>query len=458
MSRLAQRGALQSRFGFYFVAIGSAVGLGNLWRFPYVVGENGGGAFVLLYVLLSLVIGTPLLIAELTLGRTTGKSVILASREAAAKFNSRFRFFGWLCVALSLIVLSYYSVISGWVLHFTTQFFLDLFTTSQSEGGHDGLAYLLENGWLQMLLASAHILISIVVVIKGVHEGLEKWLLFVMPFFLILVGVLLFESFSQPSSIEVLRFLFYPDFSKLTLSSLGHALGHVFFTLSVGFGTMVTFGSYLRGQDHIPTTGLRVTVVDTIASILAAVLIFPIVFAATNIPLTDPAMMFEALPGFLRGLSGGNIFGLLFFICLYLAALNASIGLLEVIVSNFRDMNKKVTRPQAVWFAGLLALVLTAAPSFSSSNLKGIQLFELSLLELLDSLLINWLLPIAVLGISIIFLKSRTAKELEEQFVTKDKFISHAMFPHWFLMLKWGAPLVIGLGLLLQLLDLILAL
>lgn len=455
---MAQRGALQSRFGFYFVAIGSAVGLGNLWRFPYVVGENGGGAFVLLYVLLSLVLGAPLLIAELTLGKNSGKSVILATREAAAKFNVRFRFFGWLCVALALIVLSYYSIISGWVLHFTTQFFVDLVSSNLVETERDGVAYLLENGWLQMLLASAHLLISLVVVMKGVHEGLEKWLLFVMPFFLVLVGLLLFESFRQPSSIEVIRFLFYPDFSKLTLSSLGQALGHVFFTLSVGFGTMVTFGSYLKNQEHIPTTGLRVTVVDTIASILAAVLIFPIVFAATNIPLTDPAMMFEALPGFLRGLQGGNLFGLLFFICLYLSALNASIGLLEVIVSNFRDMNKKVTRPQAVWFAGALALVLAAAPSFSSSNLKGIQLFELSLLELLDSFLINWLLPLAVLGVSLLFLRSRSLKELEGDFVTRDRFISHAMFPHWHMMLKWGAPLLIGLGLFLQFLDLLLAL
>jgi NSS family neurotransmitter:Na+ symporter len=206
-----------------------------------------------------------------------------------------FKWVGRLAVVMSLVVLSYYAVISGWVLHFMTQFFVALFVDTEGAASKTNLAALMSNGWLQLMLASAHLLITIVVVVKGVQEGLEKWISYMMPLFAVLVAVLLVKSFSLPSTPEVLRFLFYPDFSKLTLSSLNHALGHVFFTLSVGFGTMVTFGSYLREEDHVPTAGFRVALVDTLISLLAVVMIFPVAFQASNVPLTDPALMFEVL-------------------------------------------------------------------------------------------------------------------------------------------------------------------
>lgn len=451
---MAKRGAWQSRLGFYFIAIGSAVGLGNLWRFPYVAGENGGGAFILIYVFLALAVGAPLLIGELILGKTSGKSVIVATREASEKFDLRFRWFGRLSVALSVVVLSYYSVISGWVLHFITQFFIDIFRSSDVTSDSTALQFLMDNGWLQWMLASAHVLIALVVVVKGVQEGLERWISLIMPFFFALVAILLYKTLSQPSTPEVLRFLFYPDFSKLSFSSLAHALGHVFFTLSVGFGTIVTFGSYMRDTDHLPTSGFRVAIVDTFVSLLAVVLIFPIVFEASNIPLTDPALMFEALPRFLKQLPGGVLFGLAFFICLYLAALNASIGLLEVVVSNLRDLYGGITRSQATWGAGAIILILTALPALSSSVFRDVRIGGRSLIESLDSLLINWILPLLALGISQIFLRSRTARELESQFVSKEKGISLAMFPHWKFALKWIAPITILMGLALQFLQL----
>lgn len=451
---MLKRSAWRTRFGFYLLAIGSACGLGNLWRFPYVVGENGGGAFILIYVFMSLAIGAPMLIAELMIGKNSRRSVIVATQQLSQKSRTSFKWAGRFAVILSIVVLSYYAVISGWVLHFLTQFLISFFSPPEIATAKTNLAALMSNGWLQLMLASAHLLITVVVVVKGVQEGLERFITYTMPLFVALVVLLVMRSFSLPSTPEVLRFLFYPDFSKLTWSSLNHALGHVFFTLSVGFGTMVTFGSYMKEDEHAPTAGFRVTVVDTVISLIAVVMIFPLAFQATNVPLTDPALMFEVLPRYLLGIRGGTLFGLAFFVCLYMAALNASIGLLEVVVSNWVDVNKKMERGPATWFSGGIALLLTVLPALSSSVFKNVRVFNRSLIESIDSLLINWLLPVVALGILLAYNWGTTDKEKEQSFVDKDKFVSYTMYPHWYFTLRWVAPTVIILGLLLQTLGL----
>lgn len=449
----SKRGAWRTRFGFYLLAIGSACGLGNLWRFPYVVGENGGGAFILIYVFMSLAIGAPMLIAELMLGKNSRRSVIVATQQLSQKAGRGFRWAGRLAVILSIVVLSYYAVISGWVLHFMTQFLVSLFSPPEMVTAKTNLAALMSNGFLQLMLASAHLLITVVVVVKGVQEGLEKWISYTMPLFAALVIVLLMRSFSLPSTPEALRFLFYPDFSKLTLSSLNHALGHVFFTLSLGFGTMVTFGSYMRNEDHPPTAGFRVTLVDTAISLIAVVMIFPVAFQATNAPLTDPALMFEVLPRYLLGIRGGTLFGLAFFACLYMAALNASIGLLEVVVSNWVDVQKKMERGRATWLSGVVALFLTIVPALSSSVFKDVRIFGKSVIESIDSALINWLLPLVALSVLMAYNWGVSVEEKEQSFVDRDKFVSYTMYPHWIFILRWVGPLVITLGLLLQVLG-----
>lgn len=447
---MVKRGSWRTRFGFYLLAIGSACGLGNLWRFPYVVGENGGGAFILMYVFIALAIGAPMLIAELILGKKTGTSVIVATQEMSQRAGKSFRWSGRMAVLVSMVVFSYYAVISGWVLHFLTQFGISLFTDIEGATDKTNLATLMSNGWLQVMLASAHILITVVVVLKGVQEGLEKWISYTMPLFVVLVSILVIRSFSLPSTPEVMRFLFYPDFSKLTFSSMGHALGHVFFTLSVGFGTMVTFGSYMRQGDHVPTAGFRVAIVDTLVSLIAVVMIFPVAFQASNVPLTDPALMFEVLPRYLLGIRGGALFGLAFFLCLYMAALNASIGLLEVIVSNWVDSRKSVDRSKATWASGGFALVLAILPALSGSVFKDVRFNGRSLIEGLDSLLINWCLPLVALWILVAFYKGTTEYEKEKSFVDKDHAVSYTMYPHWIFVLKWLAPIVIVIGMALQ--------
>ncbi len=445
------RGAWRTRYGFYLLAIGSACSLGNIWRFPFVVGENGGGAFVLLYVFVTLAVGLPLLIGELILGRHSRKSVLVATQQIAENDGSIYRWSGRLSVLLSLVVLAYYSVISGWVLHFIMQFVVAIFTGQFRVG----ISSLMGNGILQWALASVHILVTIFVVTKGVKDGIEKWISSLMPLFAVLVILLTIQTMSLPSSFQVVRFLFYPDFSKLTLSSLNHAIGHAFFTLSVGFGTMVTFGSYMNEKDHIPTMGFRVALVDTLVSVFAGLLVFPIAFQVMDRPLTDPALLFEVMPRFMAQLPGGYIFGLTFFVSLYLAALNASIGLLENTLSNWMDFSqRKIARSKAVWGVAAVVLCLSLFPALSNSPLGNIKLGEKSLIETLDRLLINWLLPIVALFLLLTIQKGIKQKELERNFVNRDHPASLAMYSHWVFVIKWFAPGLILLGMLLQLLAL----
>jgi NSS family neurotransmitter:Na+ symporter len=419
-----------------------------------VVGENGGGAFILLYVLLALLLGLPLLIGELILGKSTRQSVLTAASGLNQASWKPFRWMAVFSVLLSLVVLSYYAVVSGWVLHFLMQFCLHLFSSDIEMQG--SLVLLQKNGWLQIGLASVHLLITVVVVIRGVQEGLEKFIGAMMPAFTILLALLMFKSMALPSSIEAMRFLFYPDFSKLTWFSMGHAVGHVFFTLSVGFGTMVTFGSYLRDTDHVPTAGLRVTLMDTFLSLISGLLIFPIVLQASNIPLTDPGLMFEALPRFLSTTTGGTLFGLAFFLSLYLAALGASIGLLETIVSNAVD-GMNVGRVRSGWVAGFLTLIMATGPALSGSVLKTVKIGGRGILEFLDSALINWCLPLIAVGMSLALSHGMKRSQQEKFFVDSQKIESAVLFPHWIFVLRYIVPGVIALALVFQLIGIYLS-
>jgi neurotransmitter:Na+ symporter, NSS family len=215
-----------------------------------------------------------------------------------------------------------------------------------------------------MALASVHILLSLVIVVKGVQEGIEKWVGNIMPIFVVLLGILVVKSLATGQAIEALRFQFYPDFTKLTWYSPLQALGHVFFSLSVGMGTMVAFGSYLKPETHIPSAGFRVTTLDTIISLFAGLLIFPTILGM-SLGGSGPELLFRALPRLLQGIDSGWFFGVAFFICLYLGALGASIGLLEALVANVTEV-LRVSREKAGWIVGIVTVACAAVPSFSS--------------------------------------------------------------------------------------------
>ena len=306
-------------------------------------------------------IGLPLIVGELLIGKLSRQSLVPAARQTQGdRPGGAFRppsgepLDRWLSKAvthasrlslfLCLVVLSYYAVVSGWVLYFFMKYLMawpGLIAMESSEA----LNLLKSKGWLQVLLASVHLLVVIVVVARDVEEGIERWVGYMMPLFVVLLLALIAKSLTLETNTVALRFLLYPDFSKLTLSSLGHAVGHVFFALSLGFGTMVTFGSYLRKESSIPIAGFRVATLDSFISIFACLLIFPLVFSISE-QVDGPEMLFKTVPTFFAQIPGGDWLGLAFFLCLYLASLGASIGLLETVVANLNDCYR-IPRPKA---------------------------------------------------------------------------------------------------------------
>ncbi len=459
MSAGRKRGLWGTRFGFYLAAIGSAFGLGNLWRFPYVTVENGGGAFVLLYVLFAICIGLPLLIGELMLGKLSRKSVVqaslsldegdgksFASLAPLPRSKTSWAWIGRFSAFACLLILAYYAVISGWVLHFLMQFFFG-HLMSGSYDAENSLRVLRENGWLQILLASVHLLLSLIVVAKGVQEGMEKWVSNAMPVFVVLLIVLVTKSLSLQTAPDALRFLFYPDFTKLTPFSMLHALGHVFFTLSIGIGTMVTFGSYLNEQTHLPSAGFRVTSIDTLISLFAGLLIFPLLAGATP-KNVGPELLFQTLPGLLQSLDNGFLFGMAFFICLYLAALGASIGLLESVVANVLDMTG-LSRAKATWLTGGAAFLFAIIPALSTSSFRRVKIHGYGLLDILDTVLINGILPLAALGLALAVASKLKPASMEAEFVNDDSIATRKMYKHWCFVMRWAAPTTIMLAFLL---------
>jgi NSS family neurotransmitter:Na+ symporter len=457
-----------TRLGFYLAAIGSAFGLGNLWRFPYVVAQNGGGAFVLLYLFLVFLIGMPFLIGELLLGKLSRSSLSPAllklngeryqvtelrrsTEEPSAGLRWLIHNMGYFSLFITLVVLAYYAVISGWVLHFFMQLLVSLFDRGhfQPEGA---LKVLLENGWLQLLLTSVHLMTVAIIVGKDLEFGLEKWVGYCMPVFAVLVIGLAVQSLNLPSSAQAMRFLFYPDFSKLTLESLGQAVGHVFFTLSIGFGSMVTFGSYLREKAYLPMAGFRVCILDSLISLWAGAMIFPLVVYGGS-DFSGPQLLFQTVPRLIKELPFGLWFGMAFFLCLYLASLGASIGLFENVVANWREL-RRIPRPRAAGLVAVACFVLAVGPALSSSVLSNVRIGGRGLLEFLDAALINWCLPIAALVISQVIAWRLNTDLMAAEFVEPKTPEAAKLYKHWIFVLRFVAAPIVVLALLLQLLAL----
>jgi NSS family neurotransmitter:Na+ symporter len=388
----------------------------------------------------------PLLIAELMLGRHGGASPLKITAEIGARTQKPFFIFGVLSVILCVVVLSYYSVISGWVLHF-----LSRFTANLSAPQDIALSFeiLLENGWLQVLLTSVHLILIVTVVSVGVQEGLEKWIRAIVPLFLVFVVILLTQTLSLPSTSDVLRFLFYPDFSKMSWSTLNRAIAHVFFTMSVGFGLLVSFGAFLKQDEHIPSIGFRISMIDIFVSVLALLFVFPVAFRADEqLNSTNPILIFNVIPQFFQNMKGGTLYGLLFFLCLYLASLNASLALVESLIANLQSLLPRLTRKQAVGSIISLIFLVTClwvlVPGMIHPESGP------AVLELLDNIAVNWILPVVALGFLICFHVATSSQEKRDMFVDKNRFVSVVMESHWLFLIRWLAPALILTALALQ--------
>ncbi|MBX9765922.1 MAG: sodium-dependent transporter [Bdellovibrionales bacterium] len=458
---MKSRGTLQTRYIFYMMALGSSFGVGNLWRFPYVTGSTGGGIFVLTYIALALVLGLPLLIAELMLGKASRQSSVgsveFALKSTGHQISSSWKrpdevWIGRLGLISGMVLLSYYAVVSGWVLYFCVQFFLGMF---DSEPTVTAYRVLTASGWKQMLFGILHMALTGLIVARGLQAGIERAIGIVMTVFAVFVIGLVIHSLSLPGAPDAIRFLFYPNFHLFSPNTIVQALGHVFFTLSLGMGSMIAFGSYLRPEIHVPTEGFKLMAIDTLVSLLAGLLIFPIVFSSGFQSIDTPGILFETVPRMLSAIPGGFWIGGIFFLCLYCAALGASIGLLEGGVSHFVD-RKKATRKNATLRMIFIVVVLSLFPALSSSVFREVSVGGMSLLQLFDTVLITVVIPLVVLGVSWIVGRRMDPKILESEFVDLPVPSLKRLYRNWIFILNWVAPILILGALLIHLLQLIL--
>jgi len=441
LNRFQNRDHWATKFGFVLAAAGSAIGLGNIWRFPYKAGQYGGGAFVLAYIISVIIIGIPIMIAEFIIGRSAQRNPVGAFKKLR---KSRFwPLVGWLGVLSGFTILSYYSVVGGWILKYIWESIFYFFQQGTSGVVFNGF---LSNPLEQVLWHALFMLITILIVLGGVTSGIEKWSKVLMPSLLLILFVLMVNSLMYPGAGEGIRFILEPDFSKLSSAGILEALGHAFFSLSLGMGAMLTYGSYLEKETNISSSALEIVVLNTIYALMAGLMIFPIVFTYHVDPQVGPGLFFITLPEVFARMPGGQIVAIFFFILVAFAAITSAISLLEVVVSFFID-ELNWSRKKADFTMGLVIFLLGVPSALSWSGLKGFTIFgNRDVFDSLDFLATNYMLPIGGFFIAIFagWILTHGEKEAEIKRIEN----TFHFYDIWHFLVKYISPLAVFIILL----------
>ena len=383
-----------SKFGFILAASGSAVGLGNIWKYPYIAGENGGGAFTLIYLLCILIVGMPIVIGEFVIGRKTQLSPVGAFEKLAP--NSYWKLVGVLGVLSAFVILAFYGVVGGWTLRYT---FLSLAGGFSELSGNPDLSEavfnnFITNPWYPLFFHFIFMGLCIWIIIHGIKGGIEKWSKIMMPLIFFILIILVIRGITLPNATAGFSFLFKPKFEDITASSIVLALGHSFFTISLGMGTMITYGSYLRKEQNLLNSAIWVVILDTGLALLAGLAIFTTVFSVGADPAGGPGLIFVVLPTIFPQLPGGLLWGTLFFFLLFLAALTSAISILEVVTAYFIDQ-KGWSRLKATLLFGLIITGVGVLCSFSlGDGLNITSFFGMKFFDFMDNLSSKYMLPL----------------------------------------------------------------
>jgi NSS family neurotransmitter:Na+ symporter len=445
--RKSIHGQWSSRLAFILAATGSAVGLGNIWKFPYIAGENGGGAFVLVYLVCIAVIGIPIMMAEVMIGRRGRQSPINTMRALAteAKTSRVWVLLGWSGVLAGFLILSYYSVIAGWALAYVFRTGSGLFTGLTADGVQSIFTTLVSDPERLLAWHTIFITMTMVVVARGVRGGLEKAVKFLMPALFVLLFVLVGFAWNSGSFEQGLEFLFQPDFSKLSANGVLIAMGHAFFTLSLGMGAIMVYGSYLPAGVSIAKVSIAVSVMDTLVALLAGMAIFPIVFANGLEPDVGAGLIFQTLPIAFGHMDYGAFFGMLFFVLLVFAAWSSAISLIEPAVAWLVE-NKGMTRVTASVAAGAATWLFGLMTVFSFnlwSDVKPLSGFETfkdsTVFDLLDYLTANIMLPLGGLLIAIFAAWKMSRASSVDELAMGDRFF----YPLWRFLVRYITPVAV---------------
>jgi NSS family neurotransmitter:Na+ symporter len=381
-----------SKLGFILAAAGSAIGLGNIWKFPYLAGNNGGAAFVLVYLICVVILGLPVMIAEIVIGRHTEKDPVGAFKIIG---TGPWKLVGYLGVAAGFCIMTYYSVVGGWTIGYIVKSISGAIgSISGSADSEQIFARFVSSPWEMILYHFIFIGSTVCVVVLGVVGGIERFSKILMPLLFIIIVILIIRAITLPGSDAGIRFYLNPDFSKITPKVIIEALGQCFFSLSLGMGAMITYGSYLRRDEKILNSSIQIVVLDTLAAILAGLAIFPAVFAVGMTPEKGPGLTFNILPVVFSRMPYGTVFATLFFVLLFIAALTSAISLVQVVVAYVTD-EKGLSRTAAVLTAGALIFLLGIPASLSFGPMKDVTIFfGKTYFDFMDILTSIYMLPI----------------------------------------------------------------
>ncbi len=429
-----------SNIGAILAATGGAIGLGNIWRFPYTVGENGGGAFILLYIAFVFLLGVPVMMSEIVIGRRSQQNVVGAFRILAPKHKG-WMGVGFLGIAAAFIIYAFYSVVAGWTLNYIV-----LSSSGQLTGKSPiEISQLFETfthgTFLPLVYQFIFFALTASIIILGVQKGIEKYTKILMPILFFLMILLCVRSLTLSGAKEGLDFIFKPDFSKINGNSVLDALGQALFSLSIGMGALITYGSYIRKQDNLFTTSLWIAGADTFIAILAGVAIFPAVFAFGLSPAAGPSLVYEVLPNVFNNMPGGRFFAILFFVLLTIAALTSTISLLEVLVL-WAVEELHWSRRKAAIILSFIVFVIGAFCTFSFGLLSNFKIFGLTIFGLCDKLTATYMMPIGALLFTLFIgwylPKAEVYDELSNSGQLKARY-----FKIFYFIIKYIAPLAL---------------
>ncbi len=437
----SKRDSFGSKFGAIAAAAGSAIGLGNIWRFPYLMGENGGAAFLFIYLGFIFAIGIPVMLSEFVIGRSTQRNPYGAFKILAPK--KHWYLVGLMGVVAAFMILAFYTVVSGWTLEYIYQSIINGFSGKQTTELGQMFDSFKASTFRPILWFVIFMAMTTYIVISGVKNGIEKYTKILMPLLAAILIVLCIRTITLPGASEGLKFIFKPDFSKVTTYTFLQALGQVFFSLSIGMGTLITYGSYMNKKDNLANTAVSVSLADTFVAVLAAIAIFPAVFAFGIEPSEGPGLVFKTLPNIFQQMPGGYFFAILFFVLLSVAALTSTISVLEVIVAYFSE-ELKMTRKRATIIASASVSILGLATVMSWGSLANVKIFNKNIFDILDFTSANVLLPVG--GLLIVgFIGWFHGYKMTKDELSNNSELKARYIPLYMFIIKFIAPIAIAL-------------
>ncbi len=434
-------GMWSSRLAFILAATGSAVGLGNIWRFPYTTGEYGGGAFVLIYLICVAAIGLPIMMAEIMLGRRGRQSPINTMRALAVAEGrtGAWQLLGWMGIVAGFVILSFYSVVAGWTLAYTFRMASGMFTGASADFVTESFGAFVGDPERLLAWHTIFMTMTVVVVSRGVASGLEKAVKFLMPALFLLLIAMVGYAMSTGHFSEGVDYMFSPDWSKLSADGILSAMGQAFFSLSLGMGAIMIYGSYLTRQASIGRTAIVIAFMDTLVAVLAGMAIFPIVFANGLEPQLGSGMVFKVLPIAFGRMEGGVFFGTLFFLLLVFAAWTSAISLLEPVVAWLVE-NRSLSRVRASAWAGIVVWLLGVLSLLSLNVWSEVTVFGKGFMDLFEFVAANVLLPLGGFLIAVFAGWVLSRKSSADEFAMGEG----AAYGLWRGLIRFVAPLAVA--------------